>query len=1148
MNLIKNPIFYSLLFFITSAPILFAQNNSMVVFSKTAGFRHDAIETGIDFLKKIAVEKQMNVVATEDASYFTEQNLQNHQLVVFLNTTGDVLNKSQQAAFERFIQAGGGFLGVHSATDTEYSWPWYNDLVGAYFLSHPNRPNVRTAQFDKVDKDNHISTRHMPARFEITDEFYNFKSLKLDLIKPLIKIDETTYEGGANGDNHPMSWYHEFDGGKAFYTALGHTKEMYTNPLFVEHIKGAIDYLLNSGSPGKLDYSKARSKLVPEANRFNKVTLSTGLDEPVELAVLPDERVLFVERKGAVKLYDPKTNSTKQIYQLEVSRRYKFKDNASGEAEDGLLGLALDPNFDKNGWFYMYFSLPGDKHVNVLTRWDFNPDTLNPASMKTVLEVAVQREQCCHTGGSITFDNKGNLYLSTGDNTSPRATRFAPLDERPGRFPWDSQKGSANTNDLRGKILRIKPTPEGGYTIPEGNLFPVGMEKTRPEIYGMGMRNPYRISVDNETGYVYWGDVGPDASRDSVGRGPAGYDEVNQMRKPGFFGWPYFIGENKAYSEYDFETNKSLGTFDPEKPINNSLNNTGLQELPPAQPAFISYSYDASQKFPLVGAGGRTAMAGPVYHYELYKDNENAFPEYFDDKLFIYEWIRDWIMVVSMDKEGNYVDMEPFMPAEKFSHPSDIELGPKGELYILEYGDGWFQKNEEAKLVKITFAPGNRAPYVKMKSSKMEGAIPLKVDVSSAGTEDYDGDLMTYEWKLFSPDGVLLQKSAKKDESFILNGIGNFKIQLTVTDTKGAANSSFLEVAAGNEPPMVDLDIVEGNKTFFFPDKPFAYEVIARDKEDGKNLVEDVAVTVDFLKEGFDKEEIASGHAAADEFTKFTVGKKLVDGSDCKSCHKPNAKSIGPSYVEVAKKYKDVAESQTYIAKKIKNGGSGVWGSVAMAAHPGFSDDDAGKIAEYILSLADQPLNRPMKGTYKVDSKEIVAGQGSVILRAAYTDKGANGMPQLKSQKIITLQSPRFNATNATDLKDVNKMNFGGGIMMGSKDGAWFKFDDLEMTGVNAIAFQASAPKNFGFHGGYLEIRLDGPDGKLLGKSENVVAAKVNPAAATNSNARREAPMINVPIEKLSGKKDLYFVFKSLPDQEAGNLFTVVDVELKAGK
>ena len=217
-------------------------------------------------------------------------------------------------------------------------------------------------------------------------------------------------------------------------------------------------------------------------------------------------------------------------------------------------------------------------------------DTLLLKSKKILLEVNTQREECCHTGGSIAWDKNGNLYLSTGDNTNPHASNgYSPSDERPGRGPWDAQKSSANTNDLRGKIIRIKPQPNGTYTIPEGNLFPKGTPQTRPEIYTMGHRNPFRISVDQKTGFVYWGEVGPDASNPDTTRGPAGHDEVGQARKAGNFGWPHFVGNNKAYHKYDFENKKSLPKWDATAPANTSPNNTGLQILPPAQNAFIWY-------------------------------------------------------------------------------------------------------------------------------------------------------------------------------------------------------------------------------------------------------------------------------------------------------------------------------------------------------------------------------------------------------------------------------------------------------------------------------------------------------------------------------------------------------------------------------
>src|SRR5690606_37548887 len=226
-----------------------------------------------------------------------------------------------------------------------------------------------------------------------------------------------------------------------------------------------------------------------------------------------------------------------------------------------------------------------------------------------ILEVPTQRETCCHSAGHLEFGADGNLYISTGDNTSSKESNgYTPIDERPGRGPFDAQKSSVNTNDLRGKILRIRPQPDGSYTIPEGNLFPPGAPDTRPEIYVMGTRNAFRFTVDKKNGYVYWGDVGPDSGAPSE-QGPQSFDEWNQAREPGNFGWPYFVGNNFAYPDFDFATNTPGPLFNPDRPENLSPNNTGMRILPPAQRPMIWYDYGESREFPMLGKGSRSAMA-----------------------------------------------------------------------------------------------------------------------------------------------------------------------------------------------------------------------------------------------------------------------------------------------------------------------------------------------------------------------------------------------------------------------------------------------------------------------------------------------------------------------------------------------------------
>ncbi|MGN6510289.1 MAG: ThuA domain-containing protein [Chitinophaga sp.] len=210
----------------------------LLVFCKTAGFRHDCIPVAKLAMLKLGAENGFDVDTTEDASRFTTQNLQRYKAVMFLNTTGDVLDAAQQTAMESYIRHGGGYIGVHAATDTEYDWPWYNQLVGAYFLSHPHQ---QTATLQVVDR-KHPATRHLDESWVRRDEWYNFKSIVPGL-HVLIKIDEKSYEGGKNGDNHPMSWYREFDGGRTFYTELGHTKESYKEDAFLKHVLGGIQYV-----------------------------------------------------------------------------------------------------------------------------------------------------------------------------------------------------------------------------------------------------------------------------------------------------------------------------------------------------------------------------------------------------------------------------------------------------------------------------------------------------------------------------------------------------------------------------------------------------------------------------------------------------------------------------------------------------------------------------------------------------------------------------------------------------------------------------------------------------------------------------------------------------------------------------------------
>ncbi|NBT15591.1 MAG: PKD domain-containing protein [Chitinophagia bacterium] len=1031
---------------ISMVSISVSAQTKVLVFSKTAGFRHGSIPVGKLAIMKLGQENGFAVDTTENATAFNDANLKQYNAVVFLSATGDVLDHVQQAAFERYIQSGGGYMGIHAATDCEYFWPWYGKLSGAYFKSHPKQQNAKLVVHDK----SHVSTSHLPDTWERFDEWYNFKKVP-DHVKVLISIDEKSYQGGENGDNHPMAWYHEFDGGRAFYTELGHTNESFADPLYLKHILGGIKYAIGNGA--KPDYSKAKTQNVPEEDRFTKNVLAGGVfDEPTEMAILPNLDILVTQRKGEVMHY---SNATKKITQVAKFDLYSRSGVPGVNAEEGLLGITADPDFAKNNFIYMFYAT-NDTAANRLSRFVFKDGKLDLKSEVKILDVASTRKICCHTGGSLTFGKGRELFLSTGDNATPfnqanskyKLDGYGPMDNREGFEQYDARRSSSNTNDLRGKVLRINVNTDGTYTIPQGNLFPVGTAKTRPEIYTMGTRNSYRISVDKKTGYLYWGDVGPDAQEDNPERGSRGYDELNQAKKAGYFGWPLFIGNNYPNRNFDYETGKSGDYYDPKKPLNLSKNNTGLVELPPVSPAFIWYPYAKSNEFPDVGTGGRNAMAGPVYYSDMYPA-ATRFPSYYDGKLMFYEWMRGWIKMVSMDKDGNYEKMEPFMSTTKFANPIDMEMGPDGRLYVLEYGTGWFSKNKDAALSRIEYNGGNRAPKTKISISKKTGALPFTIKASAEGTVDPDKDAITYTWHF----GTTLKSSGNVNStSFTFTKSGEYNIYVEAKDSKGAVTKSeVLKVYAGNEEPVVTVKN-ESSNNFYFPGIPVPYSVLINDKEDGSTEkggidTKSIFVKVDYLSSP-DKAQVM-GHQI---ITAAMEGKNLAATLDCKACHKEAEKSIGPAYTQVAAKYEKDPKAKAYLTNKIIKGGSGVWGEVAMSAHPDLKPTDADMIVDWILGLnkKEEP-SLPAKGTITPTAKDMGKGN-TMVITATYTDKGGAGLRPQSGYGVLTLKSPMLSVEAASSTKTMTVAEFGGrklAVIEGAS--GTMNFDNVNLKNVAAF-------------------------------------------------------------------------------------------------
>ena len=897
----------------------------------------------------------------------------------------------------------------------------------------------------------------------------------------------------------------------------------------------------------------------PAENRFTPVVLTQGvhLDEPMAFEVLDDERVFLIERKGAVKLYNPETKSVSTVATIPVNTKYTSAEGEVREAEEGLVGLTVHPEFEEKPWVYLLYAHP-DEPKHVFDRFEFRDGKLVEDSRVRVLEFPVQREECCHTGGGMVWDNEGNLFITVGNNTSN--SRSAQTDERPGRSSWDDQRGAANTNDLRGKILRIHPEDDGTYSIPEGNLFPPGTPKTRSEIYSMGHRNAWRISIDSHTGFIYWGEVGPDATEDTE-IGPMGYDEFNQARGPGNFGWPYFIGDNQAYPLFDFAADVPGDPKDPMRPVNLSVNNTGLQELPPAQPAFISYPYGVSEQFPLMGSGGRSATGGPIYRQSDFQGAARPFPIYYEGHWFAADLARGWIMAIKIDDEGNYVSMERFLPDYKPAEIIDIKFGPQGDLYVLEYGSRWFRDSDDDKLVRIEYNDGNRTPMVAASADKPGGSLPLAIQFSSEGTIDYDGDPLTYNWEFESEAGEGRQTSQEANPRITFEEAGVYTARLTVTDPDGASNTTSMTLIAGNEPPDIELSLT-GNESFFFPGVPFGYDIKVSDTEDGDALdPSHIAVSIDYVSEGFDYAEVIQGQRSVDATTRFAVAQAIMNTSDCGVCHQVDVRSAGPSYTEIASKYEKTSDVIEELATKVVAGGSGVWGEIMMPAHPQISQNDAALLAEYILHIEDQTAGSlPLSGRYLPEEND--EGKGTVIVRAAYQDRGAGQIPPHAVEKVHFLRSPSLQAGDADEISGARTEISGRGagpVNVLPFDGAFIAFHDIDLSGITTLSLAAQARSRNGTVGGTIEVRLRDPSGPLLGSARVDVqemrfrapptatqvqaAGGANQQQQTNRPRRRGPDPVRIEIGPVEGPQNLYLVFKNEEARSIDPLMSLTTID-----
>ena len=830
-----------------------------------AGPWHDAaIEYGTPRLQEALEAEGMTVTVTDDSSIFNDDDLAEFDAMVAFQVNGDPWSADQKAAMERWMQAGGGIAAIHNATDMRGNYDWWDNMVGALMPGHSAQDIEAVV---RTEDDTHPSTAHFDGdltRWTRSDEWYNFDRNVRGEAHVLQTMDESTYNPGGNaqGYDHPITWCKPYDGGRFWSTALGHFPKNYDEPEFMQMLVGGISYVagLVDGDCGGTMW-----------DNFERVPLDQNTSAPYAIDIADDGRVFYTELvRGQIRQYDPETQAVSTVLEVPVY---------SG-GEDGMLGIALDPDFLDNGYIYAYRSPTSPNESNpenfwsTVSRFTMVNGAFDPDSEKVIIEIPARRlpDEPGHTGGGLDMDADGNLYIGVGDDVNPHSEPsggYAPLSERAGTF-HDARETSANTNDLRGKLLKITPVDEPGepgagssYTIPDGNLFDEAddaEDKTLPEIYAMGFRNPFRFTVDNETGWISMADYSPDNNSDNpANRGPAGIAEWNLIKSPGNYGWPLCMGGNtggeyphgEPFRDVDYGSTTPNNPpivgdfFDCANPVNDSVRNTGLTELPPARAADMFYGYRRSSVPEVIPQGGGLApMGGPVYRYDEELESDTKFPASYDGKPFFYEWARNKMYTIQVkepaaDQPGAEVEkVNPFLPDQQFLAPIDSKFGPDGSLYVLDWGGGFGRDNPNSGLYRVDYISGSRSPIARISVDVESGQAPLAVTFDGSGSTDPEEEELTYEWD-FDGDGTTDDTGVSASHTYDEDGV--YDARLTVTDPEGKTGTATVPITVGNTRPTVEFDLPPNGSFFDFGDE-LAWDVEVSDPEDGTIDGDDVII------------------------------------------------------------------------------------------------------------------------------------------------------------------------------------------------------------------------------------------------------------------------------------------------------------------
>ncbi|MFE4453002.1 ThuA domain-containing protein [Streptomyces sp. NPDC056796] len=733
----------------------------VLVYSGAAHVPRDTLRAGVDAVRELGARNGFGVEATEDPAVFDDAALSRFRAVVFNNTAaahdeGHGLGEEGRTALRKYVRAGGGWVGLHEAANGADDWDWYEGLVGAALDRGTPVQSGRVKVLDHA----HPSTAGLPDLWERTEQWYDWRTDPTASVHTLAQIRVRDGIAGLSGGvDHPFSWCQDYDGGRSWFTAGGHAAPAFRDEGFLTHLLGGIEWAAGA---------RAGDCTASQAGSFQRTTLaSRGLADPADLAVAPDRRVFVARRTGELTVVDQRTSKVSTALDLGYTTE-------TAARADGLTALVLDPGFAENHWLYLLHSDSTGGRL-ALSRFTADGDTVDPASEKRLLTLPGRRStgkgDAPPPSGSLAFDREGHLYAATGDVTLP-LNAGAP-------------------GDLRGAILRVTPQDDGTYTVPEGNLFPQGTAGTRPEIYAMGMRDPYRVTVDPASGALL-----------AAGTDADGTVRHFRISAAGQIGRPYCSG-GVPYGAADCAPRVSGAP------------------LPD-------------------GPQGGAAMSGPVYAYEPESLHRTRFPAYFAGKWLTYDPAGRRFTTLSFQREAQTFSDRRFGPVRagelqsvngvfqdmEWNRPTAAAFGPDGALYVVDRGP---DDDGSATAFRIDHVGGGRLPTAAVTADRDNGPAPLTVAFTGTGSGPGGTTPVRYAWD-FDGDGGT--DSTEANPSYTYRSGGRFTARLTVTGPEGTTAVAGQEITVGNSRPRLTVHRPPDGG-LFRPGDTVAFTVAVEDDRDG---------------------------------------------------------------------------------------------------------------------------------------------------------------------------------------------------------------------------------------------------------------------------------------------------------------------------